>query len=206
VAPRAGTTFAILQLLDPTLCVKLVSSLRPEVPRVEGPALTSAALQPSSTRSTTSAFGALKKLVESSVTSRERCKWPYARDRRPLESVAIARADRRTARRVAWCTQGDKYGARTIPPGALQGVTFVKTPHYVQGELRFRFPAQHQAPSQSRTLISISRLTVTGFIDQSMIDIASDDDGGEMDPHGADNVSRTGRRAAPKTRHREAER
>ncbi|ORY88865.1 hypothetical protein BCR35DRAFT_263071 [Leucosporidium creatinivorum] len=61
---------------------------------------------------------------------------------------------------VAWCTQGDKYGARTIPAGALQGVTFVKTPHYVQ---------------------------VTGFIDQSMIDIASDDDGGEMDPHGADN-------------------
>lgn len=31
--------------------------------------------------------------------------------------------------------------------------------------------------------------SVTGFINQAMIDIASDDDGGEMDPHGADNVS-----------------
>ena len=35
---------------------------------------------------------------------------------------------------VAWCTKAEKYGARQIPAGALQGVTFVKTPHYVQGE------------------------------------------------------------------------
>jgi len=46
-----------------------------------------------------------------------------------------------------------------IPAGALWGVQFMKTPDYVQ---------------------------VVGFIDQTKINIADGDYGGEMDPHGAD--------------------
>ncbi|GAA5825719.1 hypothetical protein JCM11251_000349 [Rhodosporidiobolus azoricus] len=59
---------------------------------------------------------------------------------------------------VAWCTK-EGHGTRVIPDGALQGVQFVRTPHYVQ---------------------------VVGFIDQQKINILPEDDGGEMDPHGAD--------------------
>jgi hypothetical protein len=59
---------------------------------------------------------------------------------------------------VAWCTKPG-YGTRVIPKGAITGVQFMKTPDYVQ---------------------------VTGFINQQFVDIASDDSGGELDPHGAD--------------------
>lgn len=59
---------------------------------------------------------------------------------------------------VAWCTK-EGYGTRIIPEGALQGVQFIRTPHYVQ---------------------------VVGFIDQTKINMLADDYGGEMDPHGAD--------------------
>ncbi|KAG5640825.1 hypothetical protein DXG03_006891 [Asterophora parasitica] len=59
---------------------------------------------------------------------------------------------------VAWCTKPGR-GTRVIPPGAIRGVQFTKTPDYVQ---------------------------VVGFIDQTRINIASGDTGGEMDPHGAD--------------------
>ncbi|KAL1695114.1 hypothetical protein GGG16DRAFT_45928 [Schizophyllum commune] len=59
---------------------------------------------------------------------------------------------------VAWCTKPGR-GTRIIPDGALQGVQFMRTPDYVQ---------------------------VVGFIDQSKINIAADDFGGELDPHGAD--------------------
>lgn len=62
---------------------------------------------------------------------------------------------------VAWCTKPGR-GTRTIPAGALQGVQFMKTPDYVQ---------------------------VVGFIDQTFINMQSDDSGGELDPHGADLVS-----------------
>lgn len=62
---------------------------------------------------------------------------------------------------VAWCTKPGR-GTRLIPAGALQGVQYIKTPDYAQ---------------------------VVGFIDQSLINIAPDDFGGEMDPHGADLVS-----------------
>ncbi|CEQ42454.1 SPOSA6832_04270 [Sporobolomyces salmonicolor] len=54
---------------------------------------------------------------------------------------------------VAWCTK-DGHGTRIIPEGAIQGVQFMRTPHYVQ---------------------------VVGFIDQAKINIAADDYGGEMD-------------------------
>ncbi|TFK49785.1 hypothetical protein OE88DRAFT_1662447 [Heliocybe sulcata] len=59
---------------------------------------------------------------------------------------------------VAWCTKKG-HGSRLIPEGALQGVQYLKTPDYIQ---------------------------IVGFIDQSKINIASDDFGGELDPHGAD--------------------
>ncbi|TRM70237.1 hypothetical protein BD626DRAFT_391411 [Schizophyllum amplum] len=59
---------------------------------------------------------------------------------------------------VAWCTKPGR-GTRIIPDGALQGVQFMRTPDYVQ---------------------------VVGFIDQSKINIQTDDFGGELDPHGAD--------------------
>ncbi|KAG6889087.1 hypothetical protein C0995_003940 [Termitomyces sp. Mi166 len=59
---------------------------------------------------------------------------------------------------VAWCTKPGR-GTRVIPPGAITGVQFTKTPDYVQ---------------------------VVGFIDQTKINIAAGDSGGEMDPHGAD--------------------
>ncbi|KAF8148879.1 hypothetical protein B0H34DRAFT_624590, partial [Crassisporium funariophilum] len=59
---------------------------------------------------------------------------------------------------IAWCTKAG-HGARVIPPGTLQGVQFMKTPDYVQ---------------------------VSGFMDQTKINMIKGDAGGEMDPHGAD--------------------
>ncbi|RDB30906.1 hypothetical protein Hypma_004912 [Hypsizygus marmoreus] len=59
---------------------------------------------------------------------------------------------------VAWCTKPG-HGSRLIPNGALQGIQFMRTPDYVQ---------------------------VIGFVEQTKINIALGDWGGEMDPHGAD--------------------
>jgi len=59
---------------------------------------------------------------------------------------------------VAWCTKSGR-GTRTIPNGALKGVHFVKTPDYVQ---------------------------VTGQGDLTKLNIPKKDEGGELDPHGAD--------------------
>ncbi|KAH6899344.1 manno protein [Coprinopsis sp. MPI-PUGE-AT-0042] len=59
---------------------------------------------------------------------------------------------------VAWCTKPG-HGSRLIPEGALQGVQFIQTPDYI---------------------------SLVGFVDQRLINIQSDDYGGEMDPHGAD--------------------
>jgi hypothetical protein len=59
---------------------------------------------------------------------------------------------------VAWCTKSGR-GTRTMPDGTLKGVHFVKTPDYVQ---------------------------VTGVGDFTKINIPKGDDGGELDPHGAD--------------------
>lgn len=60
---------------------------------------------------------------------------------------------------IAWCTK--KWGTRLIPATALQGVQVLKTSKYIQ---------------------------FAGFIDQTLVDLASDDYGGELDPHGADLV------------------
>ncbi|KJA19713.1 hypothetical protein HYPSUDRAFT_189656 [Hypholoma sublateritium FD-334 SS-4] len=59
---------------------------------------------------------------------------------------------------VAWCSKPG-YGTRLIPAGTLTGLQFLKTPDYIQ---------------------------IVGFMDQTQINMASGDYGGEMDPHGAD--------------------
>ncbi|KAL7415678.1 hypothetical protein BDY24DRAFT_266839 [Mrakia frigida] len=59
---------------------------------------------------------------------------------------------------VAWCVQGG-HGTRVIPDGAISGAHFVQTPHYVQ---------------------------ITGVGDLTKLNIPAGDDGGELDPHGAD--------------------
>ncbi|CAE6431906.1 unnamed protein product [Rhizoctonia solani] len=59
---------------------------------------------------------------------------------------------------VAWCTKPGR-GTRLIPAGSLTGVQFMRTRSYVQ---------------------------VVGNIKQTGINIEANDDGGEMDPHGAD--------------------
>lgn len=64
------------------------------------------------------------------------------------------------AKTVAWCSKPG-HGARTIPAGSLSGVQFLKAPAY---------------------------LLVTGHIKQENVNIPSDDDGGELDPHGDDQV------------------
>jgi len=62
------------------------------------------------------------------------------------------------AEEVAWCSKPG-HGSRLIPAGALRAVQFTTTPDY------------HQ---------------VVGMIDQTLINIAAGDFGGELDPHGAD--------------------
>ncbi|PWN48520.1 hypothetical protein IE53DRAFT_389271 [Violaceomyces palustris] len=61
---------------------------------------------------------------------------------------------------VAYCTT-DKHGTRLIPDGTITGAHFVKTDEYVQ---------------------------VTGVGDFTNINIPFGDDGGEFDPHGADDL------------------
>jgi hypothetical protein len=59
---------------------------------------------------------------------------------------------------VAWCSKPG-HGSRLIPAGAITGLQYLKTPDYIQ---------------------------IVGFIDQTQINIAAGDYGGELDPHGAD--------------------
>ncbi|KAJ7279293.1 hypothetical protein C8J57DRAFT_1059161 [Mycena rebaudengoi] len=58
---------------------------------------------------------------------------------------------------VAWCTK-PRNNARLIPDGTITGVTFLKTPFYVQ---------------------------IMGNGDLTKLNIAANDSGGELDPHGA---------------------
>lgn len=62
------------------------------------------------------------------------------------------------AKVVAWCTS-DTHGARLIPEGSITGIQWMVTPGYIQA---------------------------VGFIKNSGVGLASDDEGGELDPHGAD--------------------
>jgi hypothetical protein len=59
---------------------------------------------------------------------------------------------------VAWCLK-DGYGTRTIPPGTIKAAHFVQTPDYAQ---------------------------ITGYGDFTKMNVAKGDEGGELDPHGAD--------------------
>jgi hypothetical protein len=59
---------------------------------------------------------------------------------------------------VSYCTQSG-YGTRLIPDGTLKGAHFIKTPDFVQ---------------------------VTGYGDFTKIHVQAKDQGGELDPHGAD--------------------
>ena len=59
---------------------------------------------------------------------------------------------------VAWCIKPG-YGTRLIPDGTIQGAHFVMTPDYVQ---------------------------VTGVGNLTLVNIPDGDEGGELDPHGAD--------------------
>ena len=59
---------------------------------------------------------------------------------------------------VAWCIKPG-YGTRVIPDGAISGAHFVQTPDYVQ---------------------------VTGVGNLTLVNIPNGDEGGELDPHGAD--------------------
>ncbi len=59
---------------------------------------------------------------------------------------------------VSWCIKSG-YGTRLIPDGSITGAHFVQTPDFVQ---------------------------VTGVGDLTKMNIPAGDDGGELDPHGAD--------------------
>ncbi|RSH90776.1 hypothetical protein EHS25_009951 [Saitozyma podzolica] len=61
---------------------------------------------------------------------------------------------------VAYCTK-QRNGARLIPDGAITAAHFIKTPLYVQ---------------------------IYGFWDGTKVNIPSGDTGGELDPHGAENL------------------
>lgn len=60
-------------------------------------------------------------------------------------------------------------------------------------------PRPHAVVSQHST-DSCCHILVTGFIDQTLINIGADDDGGEMDPHGADQVRRASTRVQSASR------
>lgn len=62
------------------------------------------------------------------------------------------------AREVAWCTKPG-HGTRVIPAGAITGAQWLYAKDYVQ---------------------------VVGYIDQALVNLNPTDEGGELDPHGAD--------------------
>lgn len=62
---------------------------------------------------------------------------------------------------VAYCSKSG-HGARILPAGAITGLQVLKTSAYTQW---------------------------TGYINQTALNLQEDDSGGELDPHGADEVS-----------------
>ncbi|ORY27102.1 hypothetical protein BCR39DRAFT_589357 [Naematelia encephala] len=61
---------------------------------------------------------------------------------------------------VAYCTKSG-HGARVLPPGAFTAVQFIRTDAYIQ---------------------------ITGWVNQTAFNLAPNDTGGELDPHGADQL------------------
>lgn len=68
------------------------------------------------------------------------------------------------------------YGTRLIPEGAITGAHFVQTPDYVQITGMFH--------PMSCATASLS--LVAGVGDLTQLNVAPGDEGGELDPHGAD--------------------
>lgn len=62
---------------------------------------------------------------------------------------------------MAYCTKSG-HGARILPAGAITGLQVLKTSAYTQW---------------------------TGYINQTALNLMEDDSGGELDPHGADEVT-----------------
>lgn len=69
----------------------------------------------------------------------------------PKSKQTVGNAERDV---VAYCTKPG-HGARLIPKGALTGVHFIRTPHYIQ---------------------------ITGVGDLTKLNIPAGDEGGELDP------------------------
>ncbi|KZT74439.1 hypothetical protein DAEQUDRAFT_761294 [Daedalea quercina L-15889] len=61
---------------------------------------------------------------------------------------------------VAWCAKHG-HGTRIMPAGTLLGVQHITTPDYIM---------------------------IVGFIDQTQVNLNANDSGGELDPHGADEL------------------
>ncbi|KAH9938661.1 uncharacterized protein B0H18DRAFT_866217 [Fomitopsis serialis] len=61
---------------------------------------------------------------------------------------------------VAWCAKSG-HGTRIMPEGTLQGLQHITTPDYIM---------------------------IVGFLDQTKVNLAASDYGGELDPHGADEL------------------
>lgn len=62
------------------------------------------------------------------------------------------------AREVSWCSKKG-HGGRIIPPGAITGLQWLYAKNYIQ---------------------------LVGFLDQTKVGLDASDQGGELDPHGAD--------------------
>lgn len=91
---------------------------------------------------------------------------------------------------VAWCTaQG--HGTRTIPDGTIQSAHWLETPHYIQGEeqcihLSLTRKIVSLGSTESLTIGFGNLATVTGTGDFTKMNVAAGDEGGELDPSGAD--------------------
>ena len=66
----------------------------------------------------------------------------------------------------SWCTNGGR-GTRIIPEGTITSVQFLQTDRYIQ---------------------------LSGTMDGTKLNIPANDDGGELDPHGADGNGQSGAR------------
>ncbi|KAJ9106192.1 hypothetical protein QFC21_001336 [Naganishia friedmannii] len=85
---------------------------------------------------------------------------------------------------VSWCLKSG-YGTRLIPAGAVTGAHFVKTPTYIQlsgtlavlgGPSALNIPASEHSSGQVHLEFPLKD------------SLRTDDDGGELDPHGADGL------------------
>lgn len=81
---------------------------------------------------------------------------------------------------VAFCTT-DKHGTRLIPDGTITGAHFVQTSSYGEPPATRGVVCRHHADT--------STVQITGTGDFTKIGLPAGDQGGEMDSHGADDLS-----------------